>query len=317
MSYSTEATTPAQSPDALAGSQERAVEHPEGESAEQSEVEEQPPAKRKIDFAKRFGVLTRRERELQNRQREIAQKEKELQEKWSKVEEYEQAKQKASEDPAAFLQNVGLSYQQITEKILADEDLSTEEKIEKIAQAKIDQYAKQQEEKRQELESKKQEEQQKAKENEIIERYKAGIKQAVDTASEEELELVRLEGDEACDLAFHVASEHYDQTGEVLDPKVAIGKVEEYLEKRYKEVIGKAKKLSTVRGSKETQNEPAEPKGEVEQKGFHFAPKTLTNRSAYSSVPPDAASSSRGLLSDEESKAQAAETLRKALAARG
>ena len=266
---------------------------------------EQQPGESNVDFAKRFAALTRREREIHRRQQEFSQKEKEFGEKYSKFQEWEKARENAKLDPLGFLQANGLSYKEITDKILEDDNLTDEQKLERIADAKLEQYKKEQEAENERRRQEREKAEQEAKDQELINRYKNQINQAV--ADKPEYKFINHEGEAARDLVFEVAAEHYDRTGEVIDPNVAAKHVEAYIEKRYKEAY---KLLNTEDlASDETQQEVTEPQS--------FAPKTLTNRSTLSASPSSSSETSSGYLSDEESKRRSAEMLRKALASGG
>ena len=282
---------------AVEGQQQQA-QQPEQEQAEETKQED--PA-----FAKRFAALTRREREIQRKAQEAAERERSLAEREAKYSAWEQARERAKDDPLGYLKESGLTYKQITDKILEDEDLSPEQKAERIAQAKIDEYAKQQEERAQKEREEREKADKEVKEAKLIADYKSRIG-AVISEGGDDYELINFEGDNGSELVFEVASQHFDETGEIMDPKAAADHVEKYLEKRYKEVLN-TKKLSQLRdlAPDETQQGDNEPTGE--------APRTLTNRATLSSS--SSSDTSSRYLSDEESKAAAAEMLRKALAA--
>jgi hypothetical protein len=189
---------------------------------------------------------------------------------------------------------------------LEDETLSHEAKAERIAQAKIDEYDKKQREREEKLA----EERQAAKDAELIDRYKKTIDQVV-SADLTAFELINHEGAEAKALVFSVAEEHYERTGEIIAPEVAAQHVENYLEKRYKEVLN-TKKLSKLREQAPEETQQGDDREVVDEQTF--SPKTLTNRSLLASGAPVASTQSR-MLSDDESKAAAARFLEKAMAA--
>jgi len=275
------------------------------QNGQSAETIEQQPGESNVDFAKRFAALTRREREIQKRAQEFSQKEKDFTEKYAKYQEWEKARENAKLDPLGFLQANGLSYKEITDKILEDDNLTDEQKLERIADAKLQQYKQEQEAKQEKERAEREKAAQEAQDQELIDRYKTQITQTV--TDKPEYKFINHEGEAATELVFEVAAEHYDRTGEVIDPAVAAKHVEAYIEKRYKE----AYKLLDTEGlaSDETQQEVTEPQS--------FAPKTLTNRSILSASPSEQPNTSSRFLSDEESKMRSAEMLRKALASSG
>lgn len=259
-----------------------------------------------VDFAKRFSALSRREKAIRQQQEEFKARQREFEEKQREYQQWQQLKASAKDDPLAFLEANGLTYQEITNRILDDDSLSPEEKAQKIAKAEIDEFKRQLAEEREQKAKEQQELEEKAKEEEIINRYKDGIRQVCQDT--DKFSLINYEGDTAHELVFQVAEDYFAEHGEVLSPEDAATQVENFLEKRYKEALNLPKFKDLEQDSK-----PQESPKEESRVGTH---RSLTNQDTLSYTDGSQEESYRIYMSDEESKARAAETLRKALAGR-
>lgn len=105
-----------------------------------------------------------------------------------------------------------------------------------------------------------------------------------------------------------MAESYFEEHGKILDPAVAAEHVEKYLEKHYQKVFN-TRKLKSLLGEAPEETQQGEAQEEPEVKVT--SPRTLTNQSTVSASSPSEPSTR--MMSDEESKAAAAEFLRKAL----
>lgn len=258
---------------------------PEAKAPEAPAPEKAPePDKREIDLSNRFAALTRKERQLVERERAFKQQEKLLA-------DYQKAKDSAKTDPMALLEAHGWTYDQLTNFVLSDRQLTPEQRL-KLLEERIEG-----ERKAKEDEAAKAEE---ARVQQAIDDHKASIKAFVEK-DKDTFELIHAQ--EAFDLVYNVIEQHYYQTleaqgeGEVLPIEKAAKAVEDWLEGRARETVLKLKKFAP----KETPPAAAEPEAKTQPQ----AP-TLTNR-AVTSAPPSASPKD---LSDEDSKRAAASLLR-------
>lgn len=272
---------------------------------EQATVEEVKP--QEDEAAKRFAELARRERAIREKTLATTQKEKELEEKWKLYEEYEKKRESAKLDPLGYLEASGLTFQQITDKILEDQDLSPEQKAEKIAEAKIKEYDAAIKKQAAEEKAQREAEALAQKEAELIEGYKKSIAEV--TADAEKFELISHEGQDARDLVFEVASLHFDKTGEIIDPSIAAEHVEKYLEDKYKKALA----LKKLKPEPPTETQKEDPK-EISWVEERKPARTLTNKSTV--YPVAAKEMVQTYLSDDESKAETARYLEKLLASK-
>src|SRR5687767_14150950 len=77
------------------------------------------------EFSKKFAALAKRERLLR-------QKEEQAKAQWDAVQRFEQARKQAKSNPLGFLEEAGLSYQEITDYLLNDSKPSPDAQIQAL-----------------------------------------------------------------------------------------------------------------------------------------------------------------------------------------
>lgn len=252
-----------------------------------AEVEAKPEPKK--DFlAPKFAALSRKERELRAQERQLKQREEEFQRKSTSTEQDIKSKYMDPEEfkrnPWKVITDAGFTFEQLAEMALNQGKPTPEmllKESERTTQERLDAWEKKLAEK--DAAEKAQ------REAQVIENYKNQIAQFVN--SNNEYELIRV--NEASELVFEVINAHHEQTGQILEFKVACDAVEEQLLEEAKKYLP----LSKIKGLLTPQSQvEATPKKQ---------PVTLSNTSA-AQVPKSGARS----LSDEESKSAAAKLIR-------
>lgn len=249
------------------------------EVTQETEVQpeqQQQQSREDVDFAKRFAVLSRREKELLHEKQQFKQESEE-------VKKFKQILANAKQNPKELMEMAGLSYKEITDFFLNDEQPTAETRIEMLER----QIKEEREERERFL---KQQEQERV--DQTIAQLQNNIKETVDNS--DDFELIRI--NDSYDLVYNVIEEHYSEYGEVLPIKDAAQKVEEYLDEHVRGKILKTKRYSSLaEGLQES------PQGE----GKTATPTTtLTNSALASSTPP-----SNQYLDDDTSKQKIAEWL--------
>lgn len=217
--------------------------------------------------------------DLKKRERAIQLREAELKEKLSQIERYEQARQHAAEAPLEYLDESGLSFQQIAEHVQRRGDPTPEQ----VRDAEIDKLRRrldEQEEYRRQTEQQAQTTRREAAAQQML----AEIHNVVDNSPD--YELTKAFG--AQQDVFEVIRLNYQQTGgEVMEYDEAAKKVESWLEQQID-------KLTT------TQKFKAKYGGAKTPSATEKRPTTLSNRDAGKVPPPPKAgpSTANSMLED-------------------
>jgi len=255
-----------------------------------------PPAelpKPEVASSNRFAALRRQERKLREKAAEVAKAEIAAKLARDEVEATKAKLSKGREDPLEALAALGLTYEQVTDAILAkgkDHVPTPVDASVKVLRAELEELkaARDADRKaREEAEASSQA----ARQAQTLEAYWAGVKKDVQ-AQTDAFELVNLA--DAHPLVYQTIQAHYDSTGEVLPTAEAAKQVEELLEKQFREVLAKSKKLGTM----QTTHAPVSPTE---------APKPAPTLSAAltSTKPP-----SEGEMSDAARVRRAVEALK-------
>ncbi len=261
---------------------------PDADEAADAAALETAPAAKPDKLASKFAALARRERALVDR-------EKSINEQLKGLDAWERAKKEASDDPGAALESLGLTYEKVTDWILADrpkkdptvknleERLATVEKREAEAKAQAEQLAKQAH----------------------IDNFKRDQIDAVKSAGDK-YELVNQLGRH--DLVFEVTQEYIQTHKRIPSHDEAAQMVEDYLLSEVTKFKG-VKKLAALFGSQDasTIKAPAKSDPNTPDSGSKNQPKTLTNTLSDAAPEPG---DDPDKLSDEESKARAARLIR-------
>lgn len=269
----------------------------EGVEAAAPSVAEVAPSEPPKDLSASWAAMAKKERYIQ-------QQMKDLKEAQAELKRYKELKAKAKEAPHEFLQEGGLSLDDILQHELKktvkpsteDEVLSLKEKIKAW----------------EDREAKKQQEQKEQERQKTISDFKSQIKAHAESAPEE-YEL--LAAFDAYDSVFDVIEQFYARKGEILDTKKAC----DYVESTLLERVTKYKDLKKVRGLFETKQPEAALEKATETPDIQ-KPKTLTSVTLTSkdTITPalDLKDAQGGLLSEEESKRKAAAWLQARIEAR-
>jgi hypothetical protein len=245
------------------------------------QVAEEAPQKDKEEesFSRKFSALAKRERELV----ELEQKLKSKESSYSSVEEL---KKLAKRDPSKFLEQTGLTYEELTEFYLnggVPKDSKVYEVEEKVAE--IEKRLKQKEEA---IANKERES--------AVKEYKLQQKNHIMQASDK-YELIATTN--SFDLVYDVTKEYYEKNNKILTHDEAAAMVENYLEKEIEKVI----KSNKIRNKFATSDKKIE--SQFKNDSGKETIKTLTNTMA-SGVNPSTARP----LTREESLERAASMIK-------
>lgn len=266
----------------------------EAKSEDKDEKPEEKPVERQKDrFAVKFAALSRKEKALKSKESELESKIKLLQEKEQRFEQYERLKR---ENPLRFLEENGLTYEEITKAVLNDGELTPEQKQQNVLaqlqdeikglKEKLVEYETENKRKEAELTEKKYEE--------VILNYKNEIYETV--SGNEKYELIQ--ANDAYEDVYELIGAYYQTHKRVLDIHEAAEMVESYLEEQAEKLV-RTKKLSSKFVSPQKADTTQSKKAQSE------TPKTLEN--AHSSTVPDRQARK---LSDDELVAEAASLIR-------
>lgn len=276
-------------------SEEQSVEEVSAEVEPEIEVKKEEP-KEDLLFSKRFAALSKKEKAIRQRESELNSKMAALEERMKslepkKVEEpvRESLEQRIKRDPLKALEEAGLSYEKLTQLVLNDGKISTESQMQLMREELDNKYKSEIENLRKEIESKEVKKQQEH-EKQVVENFKIELAQFVDTGEEYEL----IKANNAVDTVYQVIEEHYKKSGRVLSNKEAADAVESHLLEEARKLL-KLKKLM----KQEVVEPPKKPEVKVN------APSLSNSHAAMLSK-----GSGKKLISDDESKMQAASIIR-------
>lgn len=239
----------------------------------------------------RIAQIAKKEARFREEQESHKKRMTDLQEKESKFtpfyEKYRQFEELKGKDPVAAIKLLGFSDTDYINFVAASEDKSTpEERAEKIASAKIEEFRKEQETKAQQEESRRNEE--------SISGFKKNINITV-KANAERFELCNYYGEAAEALIMKTVQEAYQkdiETNPDAEP-LSAEKAAELVEGYYEEFHREANKLKKFQ-PKEELEEKEEPVAKKQEEPLKaqvspgMPPKTLTNKVAPSSGAPPA-----------------------------
>jgi len=245
-------------------------EKAEAESEENQEVEAEQSEEDKR-FAQKFAALSRQEKQLRLKEQEIDNKLAQLEEKLSSLQQPEQQEAEQSEpelpleyrlkkDPFGTLNELGLSYDKLTQLALNDGKLTPDMQMELMRQEIDQKYSNEIESLRNEiLEKEKQQEERQYEET--VQNYMNELTNFVN--DNDQYELIR--ANDAVDTVFDVIEDYYKETGRILSKQEAADQVEAYLEEEAERLF-KLKKLQSKFGQRNIQQETTtEPKQVVKK----------------------------------------------------
>ena len=260
------------------------------EEVEQSLEEARNPDR--DDFSRKFAALSRREKEIRAKEAEYEKRIADLENRFT-VKEPEKEPEvpfeyKLKQNPLKALEEMGLSYDKLTELALNDGQLTPDMQM-KLMREEIENgyQSKYKELENRILEKEKNDEQRRY--DDIETGFKNEIESFV-SSNPEQFELIQ--ANEAKDVVYEVIEEHYNETGKILDIKEAAEAVESYLEEEATKLL----QLSKVRSKFNP--------GDNEQEPQRQSQVTLSN--AHSAQANERVARK---LSDEESKSAMAKML--------
>ena len=266
------------------------------EEVEQSLEEAREPEK-SDDFSRKFAALSRREKEIRAKEVEYDKRIAELEERlgsFGKKPEPEPElpiEYRLKKDPLRALEDMGLSYDKLTELALNDGKLTPEMQMRLMREELEGDYKKKFEDlENRLLEKEKSDEQRRY--DDIQRGFQNEIEDFVESNADK-YELIQ--ANEANDIIYDVIEEHYNDTGRILDIEEAAEAVENYLEEEAEKIfrLGKFRSKFGIENDFEQEESPRQ------------SQVTLSN-----AMSAQANERVGRKLSDEESKALAAKMLK-------
>ena len=271
------------------------------ESAEQ-EVEQSLDAakdsEKSNDFSRKFAALSRREKEIRAKEAEYENRIAELEEKFNffnKKPEPEKEpdiplEYRLKQNPLKALEDMGLSYDKLTELALNDGKLTPDMQMKLMREELENGYKSKYEELEKRILDK-----EKSDEQRRYDDIQRGFMNEIDSfVSSNKNEYEYVAHNQANEVIYEVIEEHYNETGRILDIKDAAQAVESYLEEEAEKLLNLSKVKNRL--SQRDQQEPETPRQ---------SQTTLSNAlSAQANQRVDRP------LSDEESKREIAKMLR-------
>tara|TARA_R100000664_G_scaffold18085_1_gene27085 strand:- start:887 stop:1759 length:873 start_codon:yes stop_codon:yes gene_type:complete len=266
------------------------------EEVEQSLEEAREPEK-SDDFSRKFAALSRREKEIRAKEAEYDKRIAELEERlgsFGKKPEPEPElpiEYRLKKDPLRALEDIGLSYDKLTELALNDGKLTPEMQMRLMREELEGGYKKKFEELENRLLEKERSDEQR-RYDDIQRGFQNEIEDFVES-NPDRYELIQ--ANEANDIIYDVIEEHYNDTGRILDIEEAAEAVESYLEEEAEKLLSLGKLRSKFGIENDFEQEESPRQSQV----------TLSN--AMSAQANERVAKK---LSDEESKALAAKMLK-------
>jgi hypothetical protein len=214
-------------------------------------------------LAKSFAALSRQEKAIRAKETEWKSERAQLQ---AQAEELKALRDAFGKDPAAALEKLGLTYEEVTRRVLSGGKPSAEHEAASVRR-ELDEFKRAQAEQAQSYAQRRAE----AAQHQFL----GEIKTLVD--SDDRFELTR--ANEATQDVYDVVDEHYRRTGEVLSTETAAELVEKYYEQRAEKLLS-AKKMKAKLAP--PQSEPTQSHSSA-QRVSSEQPKTLSNNLAAAS----------------------------------
>ena len=263
----------------------------------ENSLEEAREPEKSDDFSRKFAALSRREKEIRAKEVEYDKRIAELEERlgsFGKKPEPEPElpiEYRLKKDPLRALEDMGLSYDKLTELALNDGKLTPEMQMRLMREELEGDYRKKFEELENRLIEKEKSDEQR-RYDDIQRGFQNEIEDFVESNSDK-YELIK--ANEANDIIYDVIEEHYNDTGRILDIEEAAEAVENYLEEEAEKIfrLGKFRSKFGIENDFEQEESPRQ------------SQVTLSN-----AMSAQANERVGRKLSDEESKALAAKMLK-------
>lgn len=227
-------------------------------------------------LAKKEAALVRQRQELKAQMEAINSQKSELDKLRQEIESVKSRRSSYKTNPMSALEDAGLSYKEITDYILNNQQISPEQKLaalEEKFESKIQAMERQREEERR-LYEERAEQERLAREQATIAEFKTEIGSYV-SKHKDTYELTHLY--DSSDLVYDTVEAYYDQSGKVLSIPEACDLVEKYLEKQVEKSL-QTKKLSSRLTKSDTPPD-------VAQKSEPAPRRSLNNQTYTSSTP--------------------------------
>lgn len=267
------------------------------EEVEES-LEQANESEKSDDFSRKFAALSRREKEIRAKEAEYDKRIAELEERFNSFNQKSEPEPepelpieyRLKKNPLKALEEMGLSYDKLTELALNDGKLTPEMQMRLMREELEGDYKK----KFEELENRLLEKE-KSDEQRRYDDIQRGFKNEIDEYVNSNLDKYELiQANEANDIIYDVIEEHYNDTGRILDIEEAAEAVENYLEEEAEKLLKLGKLRSKFGIENDLEQEESPRQSQV----------TLSN--AMSAQANERVAKK---LSDEESKALAAKML--------
>jgi hypothetical protein len=235
----------------------------EEKKIEEAAPVEEKPGENKPEEKKEEEGMGRRYAQLARREREILQREHSLKGRESQFKEYEQAKANAKKNPKAYIEAVGLTYDDLTSYFLNDEKptetMEMKQLREELAQVREDI-------------AKEKKDSESAKEKAIIEGFKRDMVHTINQ-DPDKFELIRSQNE--YETVYTIIEQHWRRTGELMPVAFAAEQVEKFLEGEAKKLLG----IKKLQARPEPSPLTGDSKPKIPQPGHQAErPKTLTNQ---------------------------------------
>ena len=260
------------------------VVNQEAEQPAQNEVEETAQPQDTEQFDSKFAALSRREKALREREAQLEQK-------YGNKQKEVPLEYKLKQNPLKALEEMGLSYDKLTELALNDGQLTPDMQM-RLMRDELESDYKNKFEALENRLNEKEKADEESRYNSVKENFMGEIDYFVKN-NKDSYEFVA--HNEAKEVVYDVIEEHYNETGRILDIKDAVNAVESYLEEEAEKLF----QLNKIKSRFEPNRtpEPQEPPRQSQT--------TLSN--AHSAQAQERVARS---LSDEESKREIAKMLR-------
>jgi hypothetical protein len=214
-------------------------------------------------------TIDQREQQIKERERVLGEREQntkaqidtynqQMHERMEKLKKYENFESRLKNDALGTLEELGYSYDKLTEKALGQKIEPTPEERFKQLESTISEL---QNEKKQELEKRQQQEKQERLES-GIKHYKNQLMNEVDENLNKYPVYKTMNPDEANDLAYEVAENYFKEHDRIPEKQLVLEYVENYLTEYYTSLIDNMKKVSKFKDmfsqNPESSNEPTE-----------------------------------------------------------
>lgn len=241
------------------------------------------PTKEEEKLSAKFAALAKAEKETRARKAEMAALQKkledekrELSEKLKKVEEFETKRKRAKEDPWSYLEDGGLTYDELTQMAItgkrpAHRDPRTDSVLSEVERIKA------------ELEESKKAAMQKEEQASVSE-WKATAKSTAE-GSPEKYELIR--NFNAYDVVYELADQKYRSEGVILSQDEALELAEDYYDQQIEDLLAKVGSINKYKSRFVQSAEAAKPKEATPKDSIAKEPKTISNTITSTMSPSD------------------------------